>query len=280
MMSKKKLLNIGCGETLHPEWVNIDIVASASAVQAYDVRRGLPYADRMFDACYCSHMLEHISKDEARVIVDEVYRVLKENGIARFVVPDLEQIVRLYLKSLEDVTSGHGEREKDYDWMTLELYDQAVRSYPGGEMGVYLADSALSNKAFIVSRIGLEAERIWQRNMIPTGARIISKLKSMKLPWFVRQLRIELASFLVMIIAGAGANKAFREGLFRESGEIHRWMYDRFSLERLLTQAGFVDVKVCRADMSAIPDFNSYDLDTQCEIVRKPDSLYMEAVKP
>jgi hypothetical protein len=116
--------------------------------------------------------------------------------------------------------------------------------------------------------------------MIPTGARIISKLKSMKLPWFVRQLRIELASFLVMIIAGAGANKAFREGLFRESGEIHRWMYDRFSLERLLTQAGFVDVKVCRADMSAIPDFNSYDLDTQCEIVRKPDSLYMEAVKP
>lgn len=279
-MGNKKLLNIGCGKTLHTEWVNVDLAASAPGVQAHDVRRGLPYADRMFDACYCSHMLEHISKAEARVIVGDVYRVLKKGGIARFVVPDLEQIVRLYMRSLEDVTSGQNEREKDYDWMTLELYDQTVRSYPGGEMGVYLADSALSNKAFIVSRIGLEAERIWQRSMNPAGARIRSKLKSMKLSWFVRQLRIEIASFFVMVFAGAGANKAFREGLFRESGEIHRWMYDRFSLQRLLTQAGFVDVRVCGADKSSIPDFNSYDLDTHGEIVRKPDSLYMEAVKP
>jgi hypothetical protein len=82
-----------------------------------------------------------------------------------------------------------------------------------------------------------------------------------------------------MVFAGADANKAFREGLFRESGEIHRWMYDRFSLQRLLIHAGFVDAKVCEADKSAIPDFNSYDLDIHGEIVRKPDSLYMEGVK-
>ena len=279
-MGDKKLLNIGCGETLHTEWVNIDLSASAPNVQVHDVRRGLPYADGSFDACYCSHLLEHISKDEASVIVGEVYRVLKSGGIARFVVPDLEQIVRLYMKSLEDVTSGKSEREKDYDWMTLELYDQTVRSYPGGEMGVYLTDSGLSNKAFIVSRIGLEADRIWQRSMIPAGTRIKSKLKVMKPLWFVRQVQLKIASFFVLAFAGAGAYKAFREGLFRGSGEIHRWMYDRFSLQRLLTQAGFVDAKVREADQSAIPDFNSYNLDTQGKKVRKPDSLYMEAVRP
>lgn len=278
-MSNEKLLNIGCGETLHPRWVNVDIVASMPGVRAHDVRCGLPYADHMFDACYCSHMLEHVMKDQAGVIVCEAFRVLKKGGIARFVVPDLEQIVRHYLKCLEDVTSGQDKREADYDWMMLELFDQTVRSSSGGEMGIYLSDPALSNKTFIVNRIGLEAERIWHRNLVPKGARIRAKLKSMKPSWFVRQLRIELASFLVRISAGADAQKAFREGLFRESGEIHRWMYDRFSLQRLLTQAGFISVRVCNADESAIPDFNSYNLDILDKIVRKPDSLYMEAVK-
>lgn len=278
-MSNEKLLNIGCGETLHPKWVNVDIVAAMPGVHAHDVRCGLPYADNLFDACYCSHMLEHVTKDHARVIIGEAYRVLKKGGIARFVVPDLEQIVRHYLKCLEDVTSRQEQREADYDWMILELFDQTVRSASGGEMGIYLSGPALSNKAFIVSRIGLEAERVWRRNLVPKSARIRAKLKSMKLSWFVHQLRIGLASFLVRISAGADAKKAFREGLFRESGEIHRWMYDRFSLQRLLTQAGFVGVKVCNADESAIPDFNSYNLDILDKTVRKPDSLYMEAIK-
>ena len=99
-MNNERLLNIGCGETLHPKWVNVDIVAAMPGVQTHDVRRGLPYADNLFDACYCSHMLEHVTKDQARVIIGEAYRVLKKGGIARFVVPDLEQIARHYLKCL------------------------------------------------------------------------------------------------------------------------------------------------------------------------------------
>ena len=279
-MNNEKLLNIGCGGTLHPEWVNVDIVASMPGVHAHDVRCGLPYDDRMFDACYCSHMLEHVTKDQAKIIVGEAYRVLKNGGIARFVVPDIEQIVRLYLKALEDVASGQNKREADYDWMILELFDQTVRATSGGEMGVYLSNPALSNKEFIISRIGMEAKRIWDRNLVSKNTYIWNKLKSMKVSWFVNQLRIEIACFFVWIFAGADAKKAFREGLFRESGEIHRWMYDRFSLQRLLNQAGFVDVKVCNADVSSIPAFNSYELDILDNKVRKPDSLYIEAVKP
>lgn len=279
-MSDQKLLNIGCGKTLHPKWVNIDIVAAVPGVHACDVRRGLPFAADMFDACYCSHMLEHVTRDQAKVIVGEAHRVLRNGGIARFVVPDMEQIARLYLECLEDVISGRAKREADYDWMMLELIDQTYRGSAGGEMANHLSDPALPDKPFIVSRIGLEAERIWHRNELPKGARIRAKLQSMKFSWFVRQLRIELASFLVRISAGADANRVFREGMFRESGEIHRWMYDRFSLRRLLTQAGFMDVKVCTADESSIPGFNSYDLDMLDRKVRKPDSLYMEAVKP
>ena len=57
-------------------------------------------------------------------------------------------------------------------------------------------------------------------------------------------------------------------------------MYDRFSLERLLIEIGFVDIRCCRADESRIPNFNSYQLDTVNHTVRKPDSLFMEGLKP
>jgi hypothetical protein len=57
-------------------------------------------------------------------------------------------------------------------------------------------------------------------------------------------------------------------------------MYDRFSLRRVLEQSGFRDPRRCAADQSRIPEFASYDLDTVGGRVRKPDSLFMEAVKP
>lgn len=278
-MSEQKLLNIGCGENAHPDWVNIDIVGSLPGTIAHDVRRGLPFLDSEFEACYCSHMLEHVTRSQARVIVDETYRVLKPNGIVRLVVPDLEQIVRQYLMTLDDVTSSRGHREPDYDWMMLELLDQTVRSTPGGEMLAYLTDVNISNKKFIVSRIGLEAERVWEISRRPKGARIFCCLKTRKLTWFVKQLRTEIASFFVLLIAGVDARRSFREGLFRDAGEIHRWMYDRFSLMRLLIQAGFSNVTLCRADESSIPRFNTYNLDIVNKRIRKPDSLYVEAVK-
>jgi hypothetical protein len=71
-----------------------------------------------------------------------------------------------------------------------------------------------------------------------------------------------------------------RIGAFRLGGEIHQWMYDRYSLSRLLSQTGFVDIKVQSYEESDIPRWSSYQLD---EIDGEPVdriSLYMEARKP
>ena len=81
------------------------------------------------------------------------------------------------------------------------------------------------------------------------------------------------------MIAGNEAKQAFEEGLFRNSGEIHRYMYDRFSLRRLLAQSDFTNVCVCRPDESRITDFNNYNLDVLDGKTRKPDSLFVEAIK-
>jgi hypothetical protein len=68
---------------------------------------------------------------------------------------------------------------------------------------------------------------------------------------------------------------------FRAGGEVHRWMYDRQSLRRLLHATGFEGEAVCRADESRIPEFARFHLDAdEDERVRKPDSLFFEASKP
>src|SRR5581483_3067934 len=68
-------------------------------------------------------------------------------------------------------------------------------------------------------------------------------------------------------------------GRFRRSGEIHHWMFDRYSLRRLLLECGFCQVEAVHAAASRIPCWPSYGLDTQAGgRPTKPDSLYMEAL--
>ena len=64
-------------------------------------------------------------------------------------------------------------------------------------------------------------------------------------------------------------------GKFRFGGEIHQWMYDRYSLGKLLQQAGFKNVEVRTAVTSYINDWANYKLDETTETA----SLFIEAVK-
>jgi predicted SAM-dependent methyltransferase len=273
-----KYLNFGCGANFHTAWVNIDLVPCSPEVRAYDIRKSFPYPDNEFDACYSSHVIEHLKQNEAQKMVAECHRVLKQKGIIRVVVPDLESIVRDYLNAVEEADSGIISSEPNYDWIMLELYDQTVRSFAGGEMRRFLLSPDISNKDFIRPRIGAEAQNYWE--IQPLKKSLWKTISSKQSYWFIQKTRIIIVKLLVAMIAGNEAMQAFNEGVFRNSGEIHRWMYDRFSLRRLLEQAGFIDVRICRADESRIPDFNSYNLDVVEGIVRKPISLFMEGTKP
>ena len=82
------------------------------------------------------------------------------------------------------------------------------------------------------------------------------------------------------LLLGREGVSVLREGFFRRSGEVHQWMYDRFSLKRALEQAGFGEVGICAAGESGIPGFARFELETRNHQPRKPDSLYMEGKKP
>jgi hypothetical protein len=273
-----RLLNLGCGSVFHPTWENVDIASSYPQVREYDISQNLPYADAEFDACYSSHVLEHLAPQEAEKFIAECYRILKPNGIIRVVVPDLESIAVNYLNFLEKVDSGRQEVESNYDWMMLELYDQTVRSCGGGDMRKFLLNPSINNKDFVLSRIGTEAKNYWETKP-PEKSTWREKITIKKTRLLIERTRIRIAGLLVSIVAGKKSMEAFKEGIFRNSGEIHRWMYDRYSLKRLLERAGFSDIRICEASTSKIPDFNIYSLDVVDNKTRKPDSLFLEATK-
>ena len=79
---------------------------------------------------------------------------------------------------------------------------------------------------------------------------------------------------------GSRGLAAMREGLFRGQGEVHQWMYDRFSMARALRQSGFASVRKCQAGESDIPNFARDRLEILDGRERKPDSVYMEGRKP
>jgi predicted SAM-dependent methyltransferase len=265
------MLNIGCGATSHPDWVNIDLGGNDEAI-SHNVTDGLPFPDGMFDVVYHSHLLEHLPLEKALPFMKECARVLKSGGFVRILVPDLEQIARLYLEKL----SLASESEADYDWIMLELYDQCVREESGGQMERYLRSVQASQSPFVAERMGGSALKY-----VGESARKPAFVKPLRRNFarLLCKLRSEFAKWAVFVIAGERGRNAFMEGVFRNSGEVHRWMYDRYSLGRLMKKGGFDDVRVVSPLESRIPDFARYELDVSRGVVRKPDSLVMEGVK-
>lgn len=271
-----KLLNIGCGSNFHPKWINLDLAPASPEVQRYDARRGLPFDKNSVDACYSSHVLEHLKPSEAVDFLQQQFRVLKPGGTIRVVVPDLEGIARRYLYELEQADLGNAQAQDNYDWMLLELLDQIVRDRSAGYMGQYLKNiQSNRNQDFIISRIGSEV-RTYQSN---TETTVYQKFARMTWNDWMQKIRHITAGSAVAMIAGRRTQKSFNEGVFRNSGEVHQWMYDRFSLKRLLQTSGFQNIKICRADESRIPNFSEYSLDILGETIKKPDSLFVEGVK-
>lgn len=274
----RRLLNVGCGSNFHSDWLNVDVVPASAAVMAVDVRKGLPFADEVFDAVYCSHVLEHLPRQEAASPLRHMHRVLRPGGVIRIVVPDLETLAREYLRLLDQLNREPNAAAADYDWIMLEMYDQAVRDRSGGETSRFLAAPDLPNREFVLSRIGAEAERAWQASRTPVASRLLDRIRARGLRWLMQTVRVRVAGFLIGLLGGRTARSAYWEGVFRQSGEVHRWMYDSFSLGRALKDAGFVNVRRCTAFDSAVPGFASYALDVdERKRIRKPDSLFMEA---
>jgi predicted SAM-dependent methyltransferase len=122
-------LNIGCGQSPTPGWLNYDnsptvwlakspllartlrgaglidagsfefaLFCRANEVRYADGTRRIPHGAGTVDAIYSSHMIEHLVRDDAWAFLLECHRVLRPSGRLRLVVPDLHALVYEYLK--------------------------------------------------------------------------------------------------------------------------------------------------------------------------------------
>ncbi len=243
------LCNLGCGTRIHPEWINIDFHGDGRRVFTWDLRRGLPFPDGSCDVVYSSHAIEHFERAGAQQFLQECRRILKHRGIIRLVAPDLEGIARAYLSCLDAVRKGEAGAADRYEWIVIELLDQLVRHRSGGEMLKYWCRDTVPAEDFVAERVGVE---YWRARPQCLGRQLTDE------PLDARQV-----------------------GEFRLGGEVHQWMYDRYSLGKLLSDIGFDDIRAYGADESSIPGFIDYRLDTESDgSVYKPDSFFLEAVAP
>jgi predicted SAM-dependent methyltransferase len=247
-------LNLGCGQRYHPDWTNINFTSTGKGVIAHNLNHGIPFPDQSFDVVYHSHVLEHFSKTEAEPFIKECYRVLRPQGILRVVVPDLEEIARMYLHSLDQVSDGLSEWADNYEWMLLEMYDQTVRNQSGGEMSNFLAQPNISNQDFVIKRCGVEI-----KNIILAAQKLTSATKSLPasnwkklLQHIYRLLRYRDYRYQAIqrLILKPADLEALKIGHFRQSGEVHQWMYDRYYLGKILQQMGFTEIIQRQADVS------------------------------
>jgi predicted SAM-dependent methyltransferase len=268
-----KLLNLGCGYRYNVSWTNIDFKSTGPDVIAHNLRKGIPFENENFDVVYHSNVIEHFSKEEAPFFIQECYRVLKYNGILRIAYPDLETLIHHYIRLLNEIRSGNVIYSDDYDWIMLELLDQSVRNYSGGNMLKYFIRESIPNEEFVVSRCGDEAKKL-----IDYGKKLFAERQKSGLNNAKQKLH-NIIDWCLSKLFGKHY-LAYKIGRFRLEGEIHQWLYDSYSIARLLKYAGFKEIKTRDAFTSYIVNWSSYYLDSEPDgSVYKPDSSYIEAIK-
>jgi predicted SAM-dependent methyltransferase len=277
------LLNLGCGSNFHKEWVNIDFVSKSNAVQAHDLLEGIPFEAQSMDVVYHSHVLEHFSKTDGIQFIKECFRVLKPQGVIRIAVPNLEVIAKEYLKHLDMAVLGQEKAKQNYDWIVLELFDQMIRNVSGGNMKAYLHQEAMPNESYVFERIGMEGKQIrsafLNKQQKPKKTEVKADSLIKKIKRYILKISQIIRGQYYHAKLTKSQKKALHIGQFRLGGEIHQWMYDRYSLTKLLSDVGFTDIKICSAHESGIENWESYQLDVVKGEIRKPDSLFIEAKK-
>jgi SAM-dependent methyltransferase len=236
-----------------------------------NILRGLNFPDDSFDVVYSAQFIEHLTYPEAVKVMTEVRRILKPGGVLRLVTPDLEELTHEYLNHLTTLKEeAASDVIKKYEWIRLEIFDQIVRDSSGGEMVDFIEDCDDKTRKYVAERIGYTFTTIADHDAALSKQASIPKLLS----------RIKkLLKFLVRKLSSVMRSRVNKIGRFRQCGEVHRYLHDFFSLSRVLRSAGFSKIVRTSPTESAIPDWNSYELDRVKGQIDGPHCLYVEATK-
>jgi len=80
-------INVASGFDYKEGYINIDCDPRIKCDIVRNIERGLPFSDNIADEVYTKHTLEHISPDLIHFVMFEFWRVLKNKGRLKVIVP-------------------------------------------------------------------------------------------------------------------------------------------------------------------------------------------------
>lgn len=251
-----------------PEWPN---------VINHSLDHPLPLPDESFDSIYCFHTIEHLNPAANERFIRDIYRLLKPGGIYRVATPNLEFLATEYLQRLrEQLASVSTENYARYRWALCNLIDQCVREESGGEQL-----KAIRRGEFTPEHVKHMNGDSFDPFFLPSS--LVSPSPSLP----VRPVGIELVKKPIRTlrkIAGAIRRRlrpdSPRKSYMELTHERNLWLWDRISLGRLFSEAGFRNVTVADYRTSGIPGWDRYNFDQSAfgDYPLEP-SLFMEGTK-
>jgi predicted SAM-dependent methyltransferase len=98
-LEKRRFYNIGAGSFKHPYWTNVDKLSEYYSkiqdendcvdIDLFSLEK-FPIKDGVAEVVYSSHVVEHITDEAAQHMMNESFRFLKDNGVFRITMPDID----------------------------------------------------------------------------------------------------------------------------------------------------------------------------------------------
>jgi predicted SAM-dependent methyltransferase len=95
-------LHWGCGSTPVPGWINSDRRNLPGVDVVCDIRGGLPLESDSIDYAVSVHALQEVPYPDLTPVLQELRRVLKQDGFLRLVLPDRDKGIQAYLRNDRD----------------------------------------------------------------------------------------------------------------------------------------------------------------------------------
>jgi SAM-dependent methyltransferase len=107
-------LHLGCGNVKIAGWCNVDVVPTRAADVVDDISTLRRFREASADEIYACHVLEHFSHAEVVPILERWLAVLRPGGRVRISVPDLDAIIKIYVKHWD-----HFQTDGNAPWIGL-----------------------------------------------------------------------------------------------------------------------------------------------------------------
>lgn len=166
-------IHIGCEFKIGKSWKNYDISITAQIEKIPLIRKIIkinpicypkeviygnitkrPFCkNNEADNIYCSHALEHMSREGMQAALRNIYFMLKPGGCFRLIVPDLETRVKKYLQSqdcdafIETIGFGKKKNDRTFKDFLRKMFGNSghLWMYDYKSMQNYLAEAGFKN---------------------------------------------------------------------------------------------------------------------------------------